>query len=64
MKTFSLFCIILGLIACKPKDTTTATETVEAKPDSTTNSIPPEVPGLRHLWDTDKTLTTSESVPL
>jgi len=62
MKNLFILIIVVGCIACKPKDTTNAPETVEAKPDTTLNSIPPEVPGLRHLWDTDKTLTTSESV--
>jgi len=62
MKNILFLCVLFCLIACKPKDTTTTPKTVEAKPDSITNSISPEVPGLRHLWDTDKTLTTSESV--
>ncbi len=53
--------LFLGIIACKPRDTT-ATEAPATKPDSITNSISAEVPGLRHLWDTEKTLTTCESV--
>lgn len=61
MKNILVLLVLLSFIACKPKDTTTP-ETVEAKPDTIINAIPPEVPGLRHLWNTDKTLTTAESV--
>lgn len=61
MKNIFVLCVLCCCIACKPKDTAT-TEPVEAKPDTIVNSIPPDVPGLRHLWDTDKTLTTAESV--
>ena len=61
MKNILILFVLLPYIACKPKDTAT-NEPAEAKPDTIINSIPPDVPGLRHLWDTDKTLTTSESV--
>jgi|WetSurMetagenome_2_1015567.scaffolds.fasta_scaffold351574_1 hypothetical protein len=56
-----IFILFLGLFACKPKDIATA-EAPVPKPDSTAGGISPDVPGLRHLWDTDKTLTTCESV--
>lgn len=61
MKNIFILYVLLSFIACKPKNTPVA-EAAVPKPDSITNGISPEVPGLRHLWDTDKTLTTAESV--
>jgi hypothetical protein len=61
MKNIFIFCFLLSLIACKPKETPVA-ETTATKPDTIVNAISPEVPGLKHLWDTDKTLITPESV--
>jgi len=61
MKKIFIFYILLSFIACKPKDTP-AVDVTESKPDTVVNGISPEVPGLRLLWNTDKILTTSESV--
>ena len=61
MKKIFILYVLLSIISCKPKDTPAA-ETTVPKPDSTASGISPDVPGLRHLWDTDKTLTTCESV--
>jgi len=61
MKNIFIFCFLLSIIACKPKDTP-AIDVTESKPDTIINAISPEVPGLRLLWNTDKTLITPESV--
>ena len=61
MRNIFIFYILLSFIACKPKDTPAA-DVTESKPDTVVNGISPEVPGLRLLWNTDKTLTTAESV--
>ena len=61
MSRFVILFAIFSIIACKPKDTP-AIDVTESKPDTVINAISPEVPGLRLLWNTEKTLTTSESV--
>jgi len=61
MRIISILLAFLSIIACKPKDTTTAVAP-EVKSDTTANGISPEVPGLQLLWTTEKVLTTSESV--
>lgn len=48
------------LIACKPGET--KTEGTSATAPDTTAVVTSSVPGLKRLWDTDKTLTTAESV--
>jgi sugar lactone lactonase YvrE len=53
--------LLAGGIACKSKDTSTG-ESNTPPQDTIINGISPEVPGLRHLWDTEKTLNTCESV--
>jgi sugar lactone lactonase YvrE len=59
MKHLLPFLLIIPFIACKPKDTTT-TEVPAA--DTTQQVVQSSPPGLRLMWETEKTLTTSESV--
>jgi outer membrane protein assembly factor BamB len=59
MTRMLLLCIVVATFACKPKDTAShETETI----DSTQQMIPSSPPGLRMMWETEKTLTTAESV--
>jgi outer membrane protein assembly factor BamB len=53
------FCL-LSILACKPSPP--PTETTQTTPADTSVTEVVNVPGLNRLWDTDKTLTTSESV--
>lgn len=59
MKHTLLILALFPFIACKPKDTPVA-ETAPI-PDYTTQAIS-TAPGLRMIWNTDKMLTTAESV--
>lgn len=51
---------ILSIISCKPAAPATE-ETNTTQADTTTTSVV-NIPGLKKLWDTEKTLTTAESV--
>jgi sugar lactone lactonase YvrE len=55
-----VFSFALFFISCKPS----APAAVEATtpPADTTATSPVNIPGLKKLWDTEKTLTTAESV--
>lgn len=59
MKHALLILVLLSFIACKPKDTPSAETT--PMPDHT-STVMSTAPGLRMLWNTDKILTTAESV--
>lgn len=52
--------LLFALVACKPG--TPATEETQTTSADTTASSLMNVPGLNMLWETEKTLTTSESV--
>jgi len=54
------FCLLVFFIACKPS-APASEETQATLPDSSVTEIM-NVPGLNRIWDTEKTLTTSESV--
>lgn len=56
--------LIITMIACKPKDTTTAAENTTPAPDTTSNlsAADREIPSIKQMWETPRTLTTSESV--
>ena len=61
MKYFILsFFTVLLLVSCKPSAPAT-TETTQPAGDTSVTTLM-NIPGLNRLWDTDKTLTTSESV--
>ena len=61
MKTsLSLFSCLLTLMACKPS--APSAEVTQTTPADTSVTEIINVPGLSRLWETDKTLTTSESV--
>ena len=59
MNRLLFLCLAIALFACKPKDTA-STETPAA--DTTQQVVTSSPPGLRMMWETDKTLTTAESV--
>lgn len=61
MKSFFLLLFsILFFISCKPAAPATD-EASTTQADTTTTSVV-NIPGLKKLWDTEKTLTTAESV--
>lgn len=60
MRNYFLGLAALLLISCKPS--APATEETQAIAGDTSVSTVVNVPGLNRLWDTDKTLTTAESV--
>jgi outer membrane protein assembly factor BamB len=60
MSRFILFLSITLIISCKPKDNT-ATDTATAV-DTTAQVVASRPPGLKLAWESEKTLTTSESV--
>ena len=66
MKEIHLLIITLFIcmIACKPKDTTTTSENTTPAPDTTSNlsAADREIPSIKQMWETPRTLTTSESV--
>ena len=51
--------LLFSLAACKPRDNAVPETSPEANANGDFYS---EVPGLKLLWDSEKTLTTSESV--
>ena len=54
------FCLLAFLIACKPS-APAVEETQTTRADTSVTEIM-NVPGLNRIWDTEKTLTTAESV--
>lgn len=60
MNRLYLLLFPLLILACKPGDS--KTEQTDTPSVDTTTVVSVSVPGLKRLWDTDKTLITSESV--
>ncbi len=58
----NLFLLSFAFIAFSCKPAAPATEEASTTPADTTTTSVVNIPGLKKLWDTEKTLTTAESV--